>query len=440
MRRICFVISIICILAGIGLRPAFCSDAAMASKENVIYSFTGGADGGQPASDLTLDSAGNLYGATAQGGTGTACNSGCGTVFELKHTSDGWKKEVLYSFVGGKDAASPQGGVIFDKGGNLYGVAGGGEFSTGTVYRLHPNSHGGWTETVIYSFNFNCCAYPAGDLVFDASGNIYGTVPGGMNATCISDDGCGGVYKLAPQSDGSWTETTLYAFTDIPDAGTPTSGVALDSMGDVYGLTTYGGTGPCRPDNTYGEVVGCGALYKLSPNRDGSWTETILYDFVRGGGFGVFPSGPLFFDNADHLFGVSQAGGDGLGTVFEFQNTKKNGWQQSEAHIFPGSPDGLIPVGRLVMDADRRLFGVTHGGGGPGNGNGIVYEVAHSKSGWQETILHKFSGSPDGSDPSAGLVSDGQGHFYGTTLQGGTKGSATRCSNNGCGTVYEITP
>jgi hypothetical protein len=198
MRRICFVIATICILAEFGLQTAFCSDAATASKEKVIYSFTGGVDGGYPASDLTLDSAGNLYGTTGGGGTGTGCNGGCGTVYELKHTSDGWKKKVLYSFVGGKDAAYPSGGLVFDKAGNLYGVAGGGESSIGTAFKLTPDSRGGWTEAVIFNFTFDCCGGPQGDLAFDASGNLYGIFPAGIKGSCISGEGCGGVYRLTP--------------------------------------------------------------------------------------------------------------------------------------------------------------------------------------------------------------------------------------------------
>jgi uncharacterized repeat protein (TIGR03803 family) len=135
MRQKTFWIAASCVLAMLGLRPIFSSGAAPASTEKVIYAFTGGADGGEPMSNLTLDAAGNLYGTTSGGGTG-ACNSGCGTVFELKRTQDGWKEEVLHHFVG-TDGESPGAGVIFDKAGNLYGTTtSGGSNGGGTVFKL----------------------------------------------------------------------------------------------------------------------------------------------------------------------------------------------------------------------------------------------------------------------------------------------------------------
>jgi hypothetical protein len=244
MRQKVFWVAARCILALAGLLPVFSSGASPASKEKVIYSFQGGSDGSAPMSDLTLDAAGNLYGTTVSGGTGTACQAGCGTVFELTRELSGWKKHVLYNFAGGTDAAYPGGGVIFDVAGNLYGVADGGKNFGGTAFKLAPDIHGEWRETVIY--NFECCASPQGDLVFDSSGNLYGTTPTGVGGTCF-DEGCGAVFKLSPHADGTWTETTLYSFTDVPDAGVPSGGVVVDPVGNVYGLTTYGGSSICRP-------------------------------------------------------------------------------------------------------------------------------------------------------------------------------------------------
>jgi uncharacterized repeat protein (TIGR03803 family) len=437
MPRKCFRIAASFILAATGVLPVISSSTSPASNYKIIYSFTGGSDGGQPVSDLTLDSAGNLYGTTSQGGTGTACSGGCGTVFELKRSADGWKEEVLHSFLGGLDGASPQAGVIFDNSGNLYGTTalGGNGYGYGTVFKLTPNPSGGWTEWIIYS-GFNCYGnavgcVPESDLVFDAQGNLYGTTSEG-NGTCLGN-GCGAVFKLTPQPNGPWTETTLHSFSDPPDGGVP-SGVVVDSDGSIYGLTTYGGTGQCNPNLLYGYVLGCGILYKLTPNSGTTWTETILYNFARGGGFGRYPSGALFFDSPNHLFGVTRAGGDGIGSIFELLNTGKGGWQESEAHIFFGDPDGARPVGRLVRDTSGNLIGVTGAGGGT-NGNGIVYELEHSKSGWKERILHRFAGPQYELNPLAGVVSDTQGHLYGTTKNGGG-GSCTL----GCGKVYELLP
>jgi hypothetical protein len=438
MRRKSFWVAASCILALASLLPVFSSGASPASKEKVIYSFTGGADGGAPLSDLTIDSAGNLYGTASQGGTGTACGSGgCGTVFELKRSQDGWKEQVLYSFTGSDDGIRPEAGLVFDNAGNLYGTTlGGGTGYGGVVFKLTPNSHGGWTESIIYAFTSSGSAgtTPQADLVFDARGNLYGTTSqGASGGRSCNDVGCGAVFELTPQSDGTWTEATLHVFTGVPDGATPISGVVLDSAGSVYGATWMGGTGPCSSHTLLG-AQGCGAIYKLTCSGS-SWTETILYNFVRGGGFGVYPSGQLFLDSSNHLLGVTQAGGDGVGTVYELQDTRKRGWQQREVHMFHDFPDGVGPVGGLVADTEGNLFGATLNGGASTDASGAVFQAYRSENGWRERILHSFTGSPDGAIPAAGLVFDSHGHLYGTTQYGGT-GTACRL---GCGTVYEIT-
>jgi uncharacterized repeat protein (TIGR03803 family) len=424
MRRICFVISSICILAGIGSRPAFGSDAA-SGKEKIIYSFAGGADGAYPLSDLTLDSAGNLYGTTSYGGSETECNGfGCGTVFELKRTEGGWKEELLYSFTGGNDSY-PEGGVIFDKAGNLFGT------TVGTVFKLAPNSRGGWTESTLYTFpnDGSAGSFPQSDLIFDAQGNLYGTTSQGGNLERLcAYYGCGTVFELTPQANGSWTETTIHAFTGPPDGGTPSSELVLGA-GNFYGVTEYGGTAPCYGTYPPGASAGgCGTIYTLTHNSDGSWTESVLYNFIGGGGRGKHPAGGLLVDNPGHLIGTALTGGDGLGTVFELVDTKKRGWQENELHVFYGAPDGNSPIGRMIVDANGDLFGVTDKQGRE-IGNAIVFKLEHSENGWKEKIIHTFSNPYD--IPSASLVSDSHGHLYGTTVAGGTENF---------GTVYEVTP
>jgi hypothetical protein len=396
-------------------------------------------------SDLTLDAAGNLYGTTSSGGTG--CGSGgCGAVFELKRTEDGWREQVLYSFTGGNDGGRPQAGLIFDNAGNLYGTTayGGDVYGDGTAFELIPNSRGRWTERVIYSFSFSGSAgrNPAAALTFDTLGILYGTTPMGAAGGC-ADFGCGGVFELTPQADGSWTEKTIHQFGGAPDGGQPSSGVVVDSAGNLYGVTQFGGTVSCRPQNTYGENEGCGIFYKLTPHLDGNWTETI-FSFIRGGGFGIYPAGGLIFDKKAHVFGTTQAGGDGGGAVFELQHSQKNGWQENVLHILSGYPrDGSFRLPRLpdnppnaglVIDAEGNLFGVTSEGGA--NLDGIVFELQPAQNGWTERVIHNFAGGSDGNSPQAGLVLDREGHLFGTTVQGG---SGTGC-NGGCGTVYEVTP
>ena len=443
MRQKAFWIAASCIVAVIGLRPVFSSGAAPASAEKVIYSFTGGADGGQPMSDLTLDAEGNLYGTTSRGGSGTACNAGCGTVFELKRTQDGWKEQVLYSFAGSSDGATPEAGVVFDKAGSLYGTTiGGGSNQGGTVFKLSPNSHGGWTETVIFAFDFgnsNTGMSPAADLVFDNHGNLYGTSSqGGSGGTSCNGNGCGSVFELTPQASGSWKGTTIHLFEpNSSDGVVPSSGVVLDSAGNVYGETVYGGTGQCYRGGINNNAYGCGTIYELTPHSGRSWTETV-YSFARGGGFGIFPSGGLLFAQAGRLLSTTQQGGDGFGTVFELRESQKRGRQQSVLHRFYGHPDGVQPTGRLAEDAQGNLFGVSSNGGSRAKpfGYGTVFELERSGDAWKERVLYRFTGGTGATNPQTGLVLDKQGRLYGTTQFGG---AGTAC-NGGCGTVYEVAP
>ena len=200
-------------------------------------------------------------------------------------------------------------------------------------------------------------------------------------------------------------------------------------------MTLYGGTGSCH---TGGWIAffydGCGTAYELSPDSGGGWTETILYNFIRGGGFGVFPSAGLFFDKVGNLYGTSRAGGDGYGAFFELRHFQKNGWQLEDLHFFYGNPDGQAPIGRLLPDAEGSVFGVTRYGGA--NETGVVFELRRGKERWKERILYDFPSTSYSISPQAGLVSDSHNRLYGTTEYGGR---GTAC-NAGCGTVYEVIP
>lgn len=399
--------------------------AAPAATEKVIYSFTGGKDGAQPESDLIADSEGNLYGTTLRGGS-----TGNGTVFELKHSKEGWKEQVLYSFAGGPtDGLFPQGGLVFDKAGNLYGTtAQGGTSNLGTIFELSPNSNGGWTERVLYSYNPQSGALPQASLVMDGAGNLYGTTSSGQSDNSE-------VFELKRQSDDSWTEIVLHSFGGAPDGYDTSSSLLLDSFGNLYGTTIYGGSGLCNPHGgREAPPHGCGAVFKLSPGSNGTWSESVIYSFTRGGGYAVNPSGGLMLDEHGDLLGVSKAGGDVWGTVFKLTKSKK-GWEQTVLWRFYGVPDGLFALGNLATDPDGDLFGVTSSGGEPG-AVGTVFELKRSKNGGRaERVLHSFTGTPDGSQPQSGLLYL-KGYLYGTTPQGGVTG----CDGQGCGTVFEVTP
>jgi uncharacterized repeat protein (TIGR03803 family) len=437
MRRNQYSAATIGILALLGFLPVISSGAPPASKakppsahEKVIYSFTGGADGGNPLSDLVFDTAGNLYGTTSAGGSSTLCGWGCGTAFELKRTQTGWEERVLHSFGNNQnDGQLPEAGMIFDSSGNLYGTTreGDGTSRYGTVFKLAPNGKGGWTESIIYSFPD--VALPVSDLIFDAQGNLYGTTPYNGSA---GGDGYGTVFELIRHPDGSWTESTLYQFAGPPgDGANPSSGVVFDSAGNLYGLTLAGGSNHC-------EYPGCGIAYKLTPDGKGNWKETVLFNFARGSGFAVIPSAGLLVDpDGDRLVGTTVQGGDGVGTVFVLNQPKHGEWRQDVVHRFYDNLDGSTPVGQLTKDSHGNLFGATLLGG-PGR-NGMIFEMGiQAKGPWKETILYDFAGGTDGANPYAGMVLDNQGHLYGTTYRGG---AGTLCEGTGnCGTVYEITP
>jgi uncharacterized repeat protein (TIGR03803 family) len=186
--------------------------------ETVLYSFAGGADGAAPENGLVMDSKGNLYGVTASGG------SLYGTVFELSQSGDGWKEEVIYNLY--SDGA----GLIMDATGNIFGA------SAWTVFELSPNGSGGWNPTVIYTFKaqFGQSPNPQGTLVFDSAGNLYGTTAGNLNTAY------GKVYKLSPSESGQWTYQTIYNF-EGDDCSRYQAGVVLDAAGNIYGTGACGG-------------------------------------------------------------------------------------------------------------------------------------------------------------------------------------------------------
>jgi hypothetical protein len=415
-----------------GFLLAFASDRAKALDDvgsyKVIYRFGGGLDGGNPSSDLTMDSAGNLYGTTFVGGMVTAsCSAGCGTVFELERTKDGWHERVLYSFAGGTDGQGPSAGVTFDSAENLYGTTVGGGNFWGTIFKLSPSSKGEWSEQVLYRFTGGADGMnPASDLILDQKGNLYGTTPG-------IDTNYGSVFELSPQANATWVETTLHSFTGPPDGLRPTGQLILDQQGSIYGLTVAGGTGKCAMYGAPGP--GCGTLYQLTPGSSG-WTETILYSFVLGQGRGNLPSGGLFRDEAGDFYGTTQSGGDEYGVVFKLGDTVEHGWQESVLYRFFSNLDGELPVGRLVSNSDGRLIGVTAGGGGR-TGAGTIFGMQPPGSGSREKVLHTFGNGSDGAEPRAGVIFDPQGVLYGTALFGG---GSSGCFGLGCGVVYELRP
>jgi uncharacterized repeat protein (TIGR03803 family) len=418
----------------IGLRAAlaiftvtlFVTSTRAASWERVLYSFGNGTDGSNPVAGLVMDTRGNLYGTTAQGGVyGSACveYGACGTVFQLAHkVGGGWTETVLHSFGNGTDGVDPRAGLIFDAAGHLYGTTfdGGAYTYYGTVFELRQQGVELWTEKVLHSFNDADGGYSPAGLIFDAAGNLYGTsIQGG--------DGDGIVFELSPEAGGGWPEKLLYSF-DYTDGSGPSGGLIFDAAGNLYGTTYSGG------------AYGHGEVFQLSPNADGSWTETVLHSFASGGD-GQRPADNLIFDAAGNLYGTTAWGGDltkchvyedeGCGTVFELSPQAGGGWTEQVLHIFGSGADGSGPSG-LVMDTRGNLYGTTGSSGA--YGDGTVFELSPQVGGdWTEKVLHDFNPKchNDGVNPAAGLIMDAAGNLYGTTQDGGVYGK---------GTVFEITP
>jgi uncharacterized repeat protein (TIGR03803 family) len=370
-----------------------------ASGGRILYNFTGGIDGGDPATTLAFDSAGNAYGTTVVGG-----DFGYGAVFELKRSGTKFEEVTLYSFTGLGDGKNPYGGVIFDAAGNLYGttVAGGsgglcsGD-GCGVVYELVPTGNG-WKQSVIYNFAGGNDGFgPGGTLVFDKAGNLYGTTPDG-GAYSV-----GTVYEVSPVQGGGWTEKVMHAFTGGDDGSTGSLGALLiDAKGNLYGVTELGGA--------FGE----GTVFKVAQ----SGKLTTLYAF-KGMPDAGFPYGGLVTDGKGDVYGTTYYGGaNGLGAVWQLNAAG----QESVLYSFQSGNDGNSPTSTLAFDKAGNLYGTTSAGGNSGCDCGTVFELSSGRSGWSETILHRFGGTPDGANPYYGMSADAQGNFYSTTAVGGLSG------------------
>ena len=217
-------------------------------NETVLYSFTGGADGGSPEAALTMDAAGNLYGTTQAGGL-FDCEQYCGVVFEVSPNGDGtWSEKVLHSFTG-TDGTYP--GVLIPAGrSGFYGITGqGGNSGKGTVFQMSSTG----VVTTLYSFTGGSDGSNPGGLIEDSSGNLFGTTYSG------GASGNGTIFELSPNGHGGWTETVLYSFTGGADGDGPQRGIALDQQNrTLYGSTSGGGDPNCNAP------YGCGTVFALS--------------------------------------------------------------------------------------------------------------------------------------------------------------------------------
>jgi uncharacterized repeat protein (TIGR03803 family) len=387
------------------LIAALTTPSAVSQTFSVLYSFNGGQDGGNPEAGVIQDAKGNLYGTTYRDG------KSCGVVFKL---TTGGVETPLHTF--GQGGCYPWGWLVRDTAGNLYGTTRqGGRYLKGIVFKLAPNGK----FTVLHKFGATPTdgAYPITGLTLDAAGNLYGTTLYGGNVKCQSGglSGCGTVFKVSP----SGKETILHRFSGANhDGANPGTGVIQDSAGNLYGATDCNTTtrGVCQP-----------GVFKL----DLSNNKVVVLDNrteVRG----------LIIDAAGNLYGTGNGGSgkcsvNGCGVVFKLDSTTG---QETVLYSFLGAPDGEGPLGGVIRDSAGNLYGTTQVGG---NGWGTVFKVDPSGV---ETQLYTFLGEKDGSPgrdgayPASALTQDSNGNLYGTTPVGGVAG----CNQNGCGVVFQIAP
>lgn len=335
-------------------------------------------------------------------------------------------EKVIYSFTGGADGAVPAASLILDSAGNFYGTtSAGGTAGCGTVFELIRNPDGTWKESVLYTFTGGGDgAQPQAALIFDSAGNLYGTASAG-------GAGYGVVFELMPNADGTWSESVLRVFNGGRGGAHPQGRLLFDSAGvNLYGTTSAGGNlVSCGG-------VGCGVVFELSPQSGGSWAEQVLY-FFTGGKNGGIPYGGLTFDAVGNLYGTASTGGvvgsptfcpGGCGVVFEL--TPAGGkWGQTVLYAFKGaSRDGATPQGDVIFDSAGNLYGTTSGIGRLARSN--VFRLVPNSLGWSEQVLYHFTGT-DGSAPLSDIALGADSKVYGTTSLGGT-------SNHGV--VFELIP
>ncbi len=394
-----------------------------AQTETVLYRFCSQpncTDGYYPSRSVVLDTTGNVYGTTRNGGTYQY-----GTLFEINPNG---VETVRHNFMQGY-GSYPEGTLMLDGKGNLYGATDGsgyvgllGSRFFGSVFKLEPRS---------YRFldRFSAAgssegAEPSPGLVMDAQGNVYGTAASGGANGCVTGYGCGAVFKLSPKG----TETVLYNFAGGMDGENPNGSLIFDSAGNLYGTTLHGAI------NSPYCVAACGTVFKLTPGG----TETVLYRFM-GVTDGGNPDAGLVMDGQGNLYGTTLFGGsskgNGWGTVFEITAAG----EEILLYRFTGGLDGGQPTGGLILDEQGNLYGTAFYGGGTScyenAGCGTVFKVSPQGV---ETVLYRFQGGTDGEAPYGGLARDAQGNFYGVTAFGGNYNVV--CSQRGCGVAFKVTP
>jgi len=321
---------------------------------------------------------------------------------------------VVYSFNGAPDGDTPDGNLVLGTDGSLYGTTvWGGAHGKGSVYKL--TSIGGfYSESTIYSFKGGRDGQtPSGAVSLDSIGNIYGiTAWGGKGCESL---GCGTVFELSPDG-ASWKEKVLYRLRDTREGNDSLGGLTRDPQGNLYGTTAYGGN--C------GGASGSGTVFELSL-IDGRWKSNILSTFCKAGAGPAY--GSVVLDKAGYLYGTAGS------MVFRIANTNGKGWRQTALHDFSQDGGYAMLMGGVTLDDAGNVYGTNASGGSgcDGAGCGTVFELEAAK-GWKAKTLYTFNGA-DGDEPFDAPSTDAAGNLYGTTIGGGGCGGD-------CGLVYKLSP
>jgi uncharacterized repeat protein (TIGR03803 family) len=407
------------------LASLFAAQTALAQTFQVLDTLKGrNFNQGEGPAGFLPDEKGNLIGLAPLGGT----TANWGAIFKLD--SNG-KYSTLHNFAGKPaDGAFPLGEMMLNANGNLFGVTGAGGngpclYGCGTVFKLSARN----VITLLYQFQAGRDgAGPSGGLINDGKGNLYGATQGAgdtrMTDKCFIYGGCGTIFKISMKTGEL---TTLHRF-NWYDGLLPWGGLVSDSMGNIYGVTEEGGALLCK--SGFKPAPGCGTVFKL----DTAGRLTVLHKFKETDG--KFPL-DLTIDENGNLFGLTFMGGAAdLGEIFELDAKGKF----SVLHSFSGT-DGELPGG-LVATKGKILGTVAAGGDlqkcGTPPGCGTVFEM--DVNGGNYKVLHTFEESPDGEAPSIFVTLDKAGNLYGGTGLGGIVGNNNVCGGGGCGTVFKLTP
>jgi uncharacterized repeat protein (TIGR03803 family) len=319
-----------------GLGRGVVYEITPSGTQTVLHEFAAQPDGSSPQSDLTMDALGNLYGTTDTGGA-----HNLGAVYKI--ATDG-TETVLYSFAGSPgDGANPQGGVILDGKGNIYGTtSAGGTHYVGTVFKLKSDG----TEKILHNFAglTNDGALPEADLIADTAGNLYGTTVNG------GPGDFGTVFAIGPTGK----EKIIHFFQGVSDCAYPHAGLTSDGKGNFYGVAANGGHD------------GAGCVFHLTRSGD----MNVIYTFTSGNDGGAVWGG-VILDSKGDLYGTTAAGGFyNYGTAFKLTPSGK----ETVLYAFANASDGSFPYDGLVEDTLGNFYSTTAYGGTYGRGD--VFELA----------------------------------------------------------------